>query len=110
MEKWLLVAETNCSTGSRESEFNHWYDTIHVPDILETPGIVRATRYENNDPAEGRGKFLALYEIETEDIDRTIAAFSDIVTRKWEQGRMSELVVAVSASFYRPMGPTVEST
>lgn len=109
MEKWLLVAETNCSTPSRESEFNHWYDTVHVPDILETPGIMRATRYENSEPAEGRGKFLALYEIETDDIEQTIATFGEIVTKKWQQGRMSELVVPVSAGFYRPMAPAVES-
>ena len=80
-----------------------------MPDILETPGILRATRYENSEPAEGRGQFLALYEIETDDIGGTVATFGEIVTKKWEQGRMSELVVPVSAAFYRQMVPTVES-
>jgi hypothetical protein len=108
MERWVLVAETNCSVPSREKEFNYWYDTVHIPDVLETPGILRATRYENSDPPEGRGKFLALYEIETGEIERTSAALGEIITNKWEQGRMSELVVAVSATFYRQMGPTIE--
>lgn len=109
MERWLLIAETNCSTPAMEKEFNHWYDTVHIPDILETPGILRATRYENSEPPEGKGKFLALYEIETEDIEQTIASMGEIVTRKWEEGRMSELLVAISAAFYRQMGPTIES-
>ena len=103
MEKWLLVAETNCSDPAREKEFNDWYNSIHVPDILETPGFINAIRYENNDPSEGRGKYLALYNLETRDIDSTMAAFTKIVTEKWQQGRMSELVKPVSAVFYKQM-------
>ena len=103
MERWLLVAETNCTDPSREKEFNRWYDNIHLPDILETPGFIRATRYENSSPAEGRGKFLVLYQIETEDMEQTMAALGENVTRKWQQGRMSELVETISATVYRQM-------
>ena len=71
MERWLLVAESNCSDPSRVKEFNQWYDGIHVPDMLETEGFISATRYETVSPTEGRGKFLALYEIETDDIEQT---------------------------------------
>ena len=39
MEKWLLVAETNCSIPAREEEFNNWYNNIHTPDILDHPGV-----------------------------------------------------------------------
>ena len=109
MEKWVLVAETNCSDSAREGEFNQWYNTIHAPDVLETPGILRATRYESNDPPEGHGKYLAIYDIETEDIDQLITTFSEIVTVKWEQGRMSDLVAPVFAAFYRQMAPPIES-
>ena len=109
MERWLLVAETDCSDPSREDEFNHWYDTIHAPDVLETPGILRATRFVTSSPAEGRGKYLALYDIETSDMDQTIATFAEIITRKWEQGRMSEVLVAISATFYQQMAPAIEA-
>jgi hypothetical protein len=103
MEKWLLVAETNCSDPAREKEFNDWYNNVHVPDILETPGFINAIRYENNDPNEGRGKYLALYNLETKDIEKTMSDFTENVTKKCQQGRMSELVVAVSAVFYKQM-------
>jgi len=53
MERWLFTVENNCRDTAREKELNDWYDTIHLPDILETPGFVRATRYENTNPAEG---------------------------------------------------------
>lgn len=108
MERWLLVVESNCSDPSREEEFNQWYDDIHLLDVLETPGILRATRYENSSPSEGQGKFLALYEIETEDIEQTNAVFSENMARKLEQGRINELLVAIGGAFYRQITAPVE--
>ena len=101
MEKWLLTVESNCADPSKEKEFNKWYDKIHLPDILETPGFVRAARYENTNPAEGQGKFLAMYEIETNDLSKTLQAFDEIVNARAKQGRMSNLVMACGGSLYR---------
>jgi len=103
MAKWLLVVETNCAGAARETEFNEWYDKTHIPDVLETPGFIRATRYENTEPSEGEAKFLATYEIETGDIDRFIKVHTDNMTRKRAEGRFSELLVLVSRGFYRQL-------
>ena len=108
MEKWVYLVHTNCLDPSREKEFNEWYDETHLPDILETPGFTRATRYENREPAEGQGKFLALYEVETEDIDQTMAAHQANMAKKREQGRMTELVSVVSRALYEQISDTVE--
>jgi len=101
MERWLLTVEANCCDPSREKEFNDWYDNVHVPDILETPGFVRAVRYENTNPSEGQGKYVAMYEIETDDLARTLAEFDEIVNARAKQGRMSDLVMAVGGGLYR---------
>ncbi len=101
MAKWLLVVESNCADAAREAEFNEWYDKTHLPDVLETPGFIRATRYENTEPAEGKAKFLAAYEIETNDIDRFMKKHNDNVARKRAAGRFSELLVIVSRGLYR---------
>ncbi len=108
MERWLLVAESNCSDPSRVKEFNQWYDGIHVPDMLETEGFISATRYETDSPTEGRGKFLALYEIETDDIEQTTTAMVENMVRKAEQGRLNELYEAVSVVFYRRITAPVD--
>jgi hypothetical protein len=107
MEKWLLTVESNCADPSKEKEFNKWYDTVHLPDILETPGFVRAMRYENTNP-EGQGKFIAMYEIESDDIAQTLAVFTENVNKKAEQGRMSDLVVAVGGGLYRLITPPLK--
>jgi hypothetical protein len=101
MAKWLSVVGTNCVDAAREAEFNRWYDEIHLPDVLETPGLVRATRYENTAPAEGQAKFLALYEIETDDYDNFSKAVSENMAKKRAQGRISELMVIVSRGVYK---------
>ncbi len=109
MEKWLLVAASNCADPVREEEFNHWYNTIHVPDVLETPGILRATRYKNDELSEGHWKYLAIYEVEVEDIQQTISSFSDIITEKFKQGRMSELLSNdLYVAFYKQMAPPMD--
>ena len=101
MAKWLFVVITDCTDPSREKEFNDWYDNIHIPDVLETPGFLSATRYVNNNPTEGTGRFLATYGIEAEDIDKTMTALQENMRSKTEQGRMSGLVKLVSTAIYR---------
>lgn len=108
MERWLLTVESNCADPSREGEFNEWYDTIHLADMLETPGIVRASRYENTNPAEGQGKFVAMYEVETENLDQTMAAIGQRVNDIIEQGRMSELAVILGGRLYKQITAPVE--
>ncbi len=103
MGKWLMVVESNCADPAREDEFNAWYDKIHLPDVLETPGFVRATRYENTRPSEGKGKFFATYEIETDDIGSFMKKNNENLAKKRAEGRFSELLVVVSRGIYRQL-------
>jgi hypothetical protein len=45
---------------------------LRLPDILETPGFVAARRYEMKEFRNGRRKYFAIYEVETDDIDKTM--------------------------------------
>lgn len=97
MQKWVLLVETNCKDEKRESEFNNWYDTIHIPDVVnDTPGFKNATRYVIKDYARGKGKYFAVYEIETDDIKKTMEAHARNVESKKAAGRFTELVDIVS--------------
>ena len=110
MASWLFIVESNCIDPAREKEFNDWYNQIHIPDIMSTKHINKATRYELTTPpgkldyitslADGRGKYLAVYEIETDDIEATMSAFRtkmEIIAK----GRMSSLMKATSRGIYR---------
>jgi hypothetical protein len=59
----------------REDEFNRWYDDSHLPEVLQVPGFVAGRRYALTGPGSADGsRFLAIYEIETEDLAATLAA------------------------------------
>lgn len=110
MERWLLSVETNCTDPSREKEFNKWYDSIHLPDVLEPEGILSGTRYENLNPGEGHGKYMALYEIETDDIEQTMTAFWGNVNNLYGQGRMTDLLEPVSIATFQQIKTVVKGS
>jgi hypothetical protein len=94
MAKYLLFAFSDCVDPSREKEFNDWYDNMHVPDMLETPGMIRATRWVSASPKENQHrKYLALYELETDDVDEFDKKVQEIGMATVQRGRFSDLPV-----------------
>jgi hypothetical protein len=57
--------------------YNEWYTDVHLKDVLKVPGIVAAQRFKLSDVQRDAPPFpwqyLALYEIETDDLNRTLA-------------------------------------
>ena len=61
------------------------------------PGVVLAI------PADGQGKYLAVYEVETDDLQNAFAASEQIMARKTAEGRMSELLQILSVTSFRQL-------
>jgi hypothetical protein len=94
MGRYLYFAFSDCKDPARETEFNNWYSNIHLPDMLEVPGMIKATRYVSADPKEGEHrKYLALYELETDDIDEFNLKVRERGERTIKEGRFSDLPV-----------------
>jgi len=52
----------------REAEYNHWYDTTHIEEVLEVEGFVACQRFVVDPGTEGApAKYLAIYEIDSDD-------------------------------------------
>jgi hypothetical protein len=94
LAKYLFLALSDCSDPSREPEFNKWYDEVHIPDLLSTPGAIQASRYVNTDP-EGnkRPKYLAVIEIETDDIDKFNKGINEVSDKAKASGRGTDCIV-----------------
>ena len=76
MAKYTFVVMTNPTAG-KEVEFNEWYNKHHIPDVLNVPGFVSGQRFRLADAQMGGEsskayKYLALYEIETDDLAGTL--------------------------------------
>jgi hypothetical protein len=98
MDKYLFIAQCDCTDADRESEVIEWLDNVHIPDVLATPGIVRAERYINiNSEENKRPKYVAMYEIETEDIKKFDAALHQTLGKIVETGRVLKFAVPEQA-------------
>ena len=77
MAKYTFLALTNPVAG-KENEFNEWYDKHHIPDVINVPGFISGQRFKLADAQFGNAeatkayRYLALYEIETDDVAATI--------------------------------------
>lgn len=67
MGKYAMVAYSKALPG-REAEFNHWYDTVHYPEICAIPGVISGRRFDSTPVGMGPdfAPYLAIYEIEVE--------------------------------------------
>ena len=50
-----------------EEEFNRWYNEHHLPERVSVPGIHSGRRYQLSE-GEGGAKYLAIYELEDEEV------------------------------------------
>jgi len=116
-DRWLMLVATRCTDPAREAQFNAWYDDIDIPDVLEVPGYERARRGRRLEvPQSGAtgapdddGPYVALYDIGSSNIDKTIIEML-MATRKMEmRGRSTDLLKVVERVYYRQRAPTIEA-
>jgi hypothetical protein len=77
MAQNLFIALTNPIAGEDDA-FNKWYDTQHVPEVLDVPGVASAQRYDIVDlpptddpdlPAQlppPTHRYMVIYELDDE--------------------------------------------
>jgi len=94
MAKYLLFAFSDCKDPAREKEFNEWYDKMHLPDMLEVEGMIKASRWMSADNKEGEiRKYLALYELDTDSIEGFNKKVQSRGMKTMRDGRFSDLPV-----------------
>jgi hypothetical protein len=85
MAKAILYVETRPASPEEAAEYHKWYNEVHIPEILAIDGFVSARRFE---PMAEGGPFVAIYEIEADDIEAARAR----LTEAGQSGRNSKPV------------------
>jgi len=83
----LFLVYTDLIDPKHEEEFNAWYNTEHLPELLALPGFLDAARYV---ATRGSPKYLAGYELASAEAVRS-PEFSTRKRTPWEN-RMSPRV------------------
>ena len=73
MAKGIIYVETYPSSPDREQEYNTWYDEVHLGELVALPGITGARRLR---PVDGNGPYVALYEVEADDLQAVLGSMS----------------------------------
>ncbi len=109
----LSVVMADCVVPQKEAEFNAWYDSSHVPNLLQIPGYASGARFQLIEhPAldwlDMGPKYLALYEFENLDCLPSLADPDTMCQEAQDElGRWMEfgapLVDNMSWNVYRPI-------
>jgi len=57
-----------------EEEYNQWYNNVHLKEVLQIEGFIAAQRFELTSAQlveEQEYKYLAMYEIDSDDVEGT---------------------------------------
>jgi hypothetical protein len=84
----IFLVYTDLADPKYEEEFNAWYNTQHLPQLMGLPGFLDAARYV---ATKGGPKYLAAYEIENVEAVET-PEFKNRPVPPWDR-RMSPRVV-----------------
>jgi len=77
MAKALLIAFASPTSSEADAEFNAWYDEIHAHEVSAEVGCVTAvTRYRQAGEVGGRPRYIAVYELETDDVGSVAESFN----------------------------------
>jgi len=83
-DRTLFLVLSNPVAG-KEDEYNEWYDTVHVREVLATPGMLSAQRYSlcETEIAKASGvepthRYLCVYEMKG-DPDTVMASVGEAV-------------------------------
>jgi hypothetical protein len=74
MASYKLIVLSDGVDG-RDAEYNDWYTNQHLADVVAVPGFVSAQRFKMRELTMGefKNKYLAIYNIETDDPDKVMA-------------------------------------
>jgi hypothetical protein len=81
MDPHLFLVLTAPVDGGDDA-FNDWYDTRHLPDVLDVPGFTAARRYRITEAMLTGGlpdawRYVAIYEMDCDDPQRALTALRE---------------------------------
>lgn len=90
-----------------DQEWNLWYDTEHVPALMEVPGFLNGARYRCETPLRGEGppRYLAYYELTARDVldsepyHRNRASLGEGMRQQWTQQMLAAVTRAAGGIY-----------
>lgn len=119
----IAIEVLSCTDPTRESEFNRWYDRVHIPALRKKPGIMDVYRYRDmmpdlgelgahfKNPAGELARYLTIYRVNSKDPWDLMQEVKEEDKRRATEGKMIdcmesyELTVWDFVAFRRALSP-----
>jgi hypothetical protein len=109
--RYVQLVFSNPTTPAQEDKYNKWYRDQYLPEVVNAPGWVQGQRFVMNDfqmstraPAQWPYKYLAMFEMVTDDLPARILDFKRIGPTQSKSDAMGE-----SASYtYMTIWPMID--
>jgi hypothetical protein len=76
MPRGIMIVETQPSSPEKAADYHAWYDDVHLKECVAIDGIVSARRFA---PLDGNGPFVAIYELDTDDLSTVVKRLGEAV-------------------------------
>ena len=101
MTRYIKLVTTKAVPGA-DDQLNDWYDRVHMPEVLALDGYVSGQRFVLLGPEPSAPHYLAVYEIESDNIEATLATMS-LGAQAMEMSEALDLQ-AVRSTVYKALG------
>jgi hypothetical protein len=82
-----ILAQVMANDPGREAEWDAWYDTEHVPDMMTSGAFAAATRWRRHPRRPLGPDFVTLYDVHLESIDEAVARSAAVMPGLIAAGR-----------------------
>jgi hypothetical protein len=106
--RYQMVVMSNPVDG-QEADYNKWYDEQHLKDVLAVDGIVSAQRYKVADLRPADHSYMAVYEIDTEDLGATMGQLGSRAGTDAMPISPAFDAAGVKSAIYTEHGPRLEA-
>ena len=110
-KKYKLVVFTNAVEG-KDKDFNDWYQNTHLKQIVSIKSFAQAQRFQFITSiipgAPNHARYMAIYDIETDDINASLAAMGELAA----SGRMplpDSMAQPIVGAVYEEFGDVVKA-
>jgi len=108
MGQYQFLVISNPVAG-REAEYNEWYDRQHLHDVLQVSGFVAAQRFRVTGDSTLSGRYVAIYELESDDPAATLAELNSRAGQASMPISSALDVATVSVALLTPLADRVSS-
>jgi hypothetical protein len=91
----IMLILLNNLLPDNDAEFEKWYNTVHVPDVVGAGSFWAGRRFRNDQAGPDEGRFLAIYQTSWPDLRAAHAMVIDAVPgmRLWDKTQQVHVAV-----------------